>query len=183
MLAPLDRLFVDPAIRSSGIVPFINDETAAMLALIAALVWGTLLAPRRDWAAWTAATAGTVGVYVASVGIVDVFQAQVGGTMPAGDLRLQAQVALSIAWVLAGAAAFAVGLAQRMTVARAFGLALIALATAKVFLFDLAALDVAYRVLSFLGLGVVLLASALLATRLRGPGTRHAPPNGEGRAA
>ena len=42
-------------------------------------------------------------------------------------------------------------------------------ATAKVFLFDLAALDVAYRVVSLIALGLLLLASAWLWQRL-GPG-------------
>jgi uncharacterized membrane protein len=98
---------------------------------------------------------------------VDVFQAQVGGRTLQEELAFQAQVALSIGWVVAGAAAFAVGLVRSVAMARVLGLALLSLATAKVFLFDLGALDVAYRVLSFLGLGLVLLGSGLLATRFR----------------
>ncbi len=180
-LAPPDRLFVDPTLPAA-IVPFINDETAAMLALVAALAAAAITAPRRTWAGWATAAGGTMAVYLASVGIADSFQAQVGEAT-SSDLGLQAQVALSIAWVLAGAAAFAVGLARGIPVARAFGLALLAVATAKVFLFDLAALDVAYRVLSFIGLGIVLLASAFLATRLRGAAPARAPENGESQAA
>ena len=48
------------------------------------------------------------------------------------------------------------------------GLGLLALATAKVFLVDLASLDVAYRVLSLAALGLLLLASAWLYLRFRG---------------
>jgi len=48
------------------------------------------------------------------------------------------------------------------------GLALLGLATAKVFLLDLAALDVAYRVLSLAALGLLLLVSAWLFTHFRG---------------
>jgi uncharacterized membrane protein len=77
---------------------------------------------------------------------------------------------LSIAWVLMGAAAFAVGVVRGVSLARVFGLGLLSLATAKVFLFDLAALDVAYRVLSFIGLGGVLLASSFVASRFRSGG-------------
>ena len=51
---------------------------------------------------------------------------------------------------------------------------LLALATAKVFLLDLASLDVAYRVLSLVGLGLLLLGSAYAYGRLR-PG-RHGQP-------
>jgi hypothetical protein len=44
-----------------------------------------------------------------------------------------------------------------------------------VFLFDLAALDVSYRVLSFLGLGGVLLASSFVSARFRSPGRASGP--------
>jgi uncharacterized membrane protein len=88
----------------------------------------------------------------------------------AGSGSTTAASILSIAWVLVGAGAFAIGLVRRIGVARGFGLGLLGLATAKVFLFDLAALDVSYRVLSFLGLGGVLLASSFVAARFRAPG-------------
>jgi hypothetical protein len=60
------------------------------------------------------------------------------------------------------------------------------LATAKVFLFDLASLDVAYRVLSFIGLGGVLLASSFVAARFRastGPADPIEPPADDASAA
>jgi uncharacterized membrane protein len=50
---------------------------------------------------------------------------------------------------------------------RQAGLVLLALATAKVFLIDLASMDVAYRALVLAGLGVLLLLSAWLFTRSR----------------
>jgi uncharacterized membrane protein len=66
-----------------------------------------------------------------------------------------------------GGALFAVGLLRDVAAARLFGLGLLGLATLKVFVVDLAELDVAYRVLSFIGLGLVLLGSSLFATRVR----------------
>ena len=65
-----------------------------------------------------------------------------------------------------GGLAFTVGVFARKMTPRLFGLGLLAVATTKVFLIDLAALDVAYRVLSLVGLGVVLLASSFGAARL-----------------
>jgi uncharacterized membrane protein len=47
------------------------------------------------------------------------------------------------------------------------GLAVLGLATAKVFLFDLSSLDIAYRVITLIVLGVLLIASALAWTRLK----------------
>jgi uncharacterized membrane protein len=126
-------------------------------------------ADNRPWAVGAAAAAGAVVVYLASIAIVDVFQTQVGPGVGSSEIATQAQVALSIAWVLVGAGAFALGLVRGIGLARGFGLALLAVATAKVFLFDLAALDVAYRVLSFIGLGGVLLASSFVAAHFRAP--------------
>jgi uncharacterized membrane protein len=112
-------------------------------------------------------------VYGLSVGVVDVFQSRVG-TVELEELEKQAQVALSVLWAVLGAGAFAIGLRSRRLGLRQGGLLLLALATAKVFLVDLNALDVAYRVLSFIALGLLLLGSAYLFGRMRPP-----PPGGE----
>jgi uncharacterized membrane protein len=95
-----------------------------------------------------------------SVGLVDAFQGRVGGATALEELQKQAQAGLSILWAVLGGGAIIVGIARRMTTERLFGLALLALATAKVFVVDLASLDAAYRVLSFIGLGILLLASS-----------------------
>ena len=81
-----------------------------------------------------------------SIGTVDLFQANVGGTVAFEELHKQAQVALSVLWALLGVAGFVIGLVRRSATARLFGLGLLAIVTAKVFIVDLAALDVAYRV-------------------------------------
>ena len=81
-----------------------------------------------------------------------------------------------------GVVAFVAGLRLRIDDLRRGGLALLALATAKVFLFDLAALDVAYRVISLIALGLLLLGKrlGLAATPASSPeGTRSAPSSGE----
>jgi uncharacterized membrane protein len=106
-------------------------------------------------------------LYLASVALVDLFQVTVTDGSDVREIATQAQVALSIAWVLAGAALFAIGLWRRIATVRRLGLALLTLATVKVFVVDLSAVDVAYRVLSFLGIGLVLLASSFLASRFR----------------
>ena len=97
-----------------------------------------------------------------SVAIVDAFASRVGGSTATEELAKQAQVALSVSWTLEGAVTFAVALLRRIGAARQCGLALLAIATAKVFLLDLASLDVAYRVLSLVGLGLLLLGARTL---------------------
>jgi hypothetical protein len=174
------RLLVDPH-RTSGIVPLLNTGSLALAAVAVALGVGawvlTRWSPARPaggggdpMSTGTMAASGAVILYLVSIAIVDVFQTRVTPTTSSSEIATQAQVALSIAWVLVGAGAFAIGLVRRIGVARGFGLGLLGLATAKVFLFDLAALDVSYRVLSFLGLGGVLLASSFVAARFRSPG-------------
>ena len=181
-VAPLGRLQVDP-FRGGEVVPLLNLESLALAALAGAFVtagwvvlrWSPPLpfgAENRPWAIGAAAAAGTVVVYLGSIALVDVFQARVELGVDVSEIATQAQVALSIAWVLVGAGAFAAGLVRGIGLARVFGLALLAVATGKVFLFDLAALDVAYRVLSFIGLGGVLLASSFVAARFRAPQRR-----------
>lgn len=182
LVAPPRRLLVDPN-RAVDIIPLLNGASMALAALAVALAiaaWVVIRwSPTRPIgrslppaAAAAAAIDGSVIVYLASIAIVDAFQARIGPGVASEEIATQAQVALSIAWVLVGAGAFATGLVRGIGLARVFGLGLLAVATGKVFLFDLAALDVAYRVLSFLGLGGVLLASSFVAARFR---SRTAP--------
>ena len=64
-------------------------------------------------------------------------------------------------------AVFLAGLIGWRQGVREAGLGLLAVATGKVFLFDLSYLDVAYRVLSLIGLGLLLLAGAYAYQSLR----------------
>ena len=85
-------------------------------------------------------------------------------------------MALSITWAAVGVLVTAAGLLLKRAELRTAGLAVLALASAKVFVFDLASLDIAYRVITLIVLGVLLIASALAWTRLKpeaGPGSRR----------
>jgi uncharacterized membrane protein len=192
VVAPTTRLAVDPDPVGS-VVPLLNGESVALAAVAASLAvaawlfrrWPTTQPIASQWrftqfASAAAASAGTALVYLVSIAIVDAFQARLGSGLAPDEIATQAQVALSIAWVLIGAAAFAAGLVRRVSLARVFGLGLLSAATIKVFLFDLSSLDVAYRVLSFIGLGGVLLASSFVANRFRTPATAAGdPPSSE----
>lgn len=72
--------------------------------------------------------------------------------------RLAQQVGLSLLWVVAAALLIFLGVRRRSPLLRWQGLALMGLAIGKVFLLDLSFLERAYRIASFLVLGVVLLA-------------------------
>jgi uncharacterized membrane protein len=104
---------------------------------------------------------GALAVYLPSVAIVDVTTT---GELEPGQTP---QVLLSAFWSLTGLAALVYGLLRDDRRFRIGGLMLLLLAIAKVFLYDLASLDEIYRVLSFIALGLLLLASAFAYQRIR----------------
>ncbi|MEO5940167.1 MAG: DUF2339 domain-containing protein, partial [Candidatus Limnocylindrales bacterium] len=163
--------------------PFISSATIACAAIVAALALGARLNRGRTFAPWVGLAAGTLGVYALSVGVVGLFQARIPDTVAFEEIAKQAQVAMSVLWIVLGAAVFVFGLGRRHLVVRQAGLALLAIASLKVFVFDLASLDVAYRVLSLVALGTFLLITSWVWTRLRPPsagpphaGDLEAPP-------
>ena len=81
--------------------------------------------------------------------------------------RWTTQVGLSVLWTLYAAAALAWGFIRSRPAIRYAALALFGLAVFKVFFVDLAAVRTAYRILSFLVLGVVLLLVSLVYQKAR----------------
>ena len=75
------------------------------------------------------------------------------------------QLALSIFWCIYAFVLMSVGIWQRARPARLFALGLLLLSIIKVFIFDLRYLEQPYRIISFLGLGLILLVVSLLYTR------------------
>ncbi len=80
----------------------------------------------------------------------------------------------SAVWALFGGLVFWLGMRRNAVMLRWIGLALLLITTTKVFLFDMARLSGVVRVLSFLGLGLVLLGIAWMARR-NGSSTPPAP--------
>jgi uncharacterized membrane protein len=123
------------------------------------------------------AVAGAALVYLASLGIVSAFQPG-AVDLRAGNLsvREQGQAILSAFWSLLGLGLLWAGLRRALRPLRLAGFALLAVAVGKVFFYDIAALDQGYRVLSFVVLGLLLLAGAYAYQRTRRGGTRVARP-------
>jgi uncharacterized membrane protein len=108
------------------------------------------------------AVGAVVLVYLASVAIVDTV-----GVTDAGDSRQLGQVMLSAFWALTGLGAIVYGLVRGVRRFRLGGLALLALAVAKVYTYDLAELEELSRVLSFIALGLLLLVGAFAYQRIQ----------------
>jgi uncharacterized membrane protein len=164
-LAGIHALAFEAPVRSLVYgAPDLADAALALGAVAGAAVVGSRLrlpdgrAYRPYAYAWTAALA----LYLVSVAVISAFQP--GTDVPADALglgvRQQGQAALSALWSACGLAALWAGLTRRSRPLRLAGFGLLALAAAKVFGYDLAVLGAEYRVLSFVVLGLLLLAAA-----------------------
>jgi uncharacterized membrane protein len=79
--------------------------------------------------------------------------------------QMYAQFSYSAWFMLFGAILLAAGFSRRSAFLRWQGLVLLAFSVAKVFLVDMSELSQGYRILSFLGLGVLLLAVSFVYQR------------------
>ncbi len=101
-------------------------------------------------------------VYLGSVVIVDTV-----GVYGLGETRQSGQAWLSAFWTVTGLGAVIFGLLRRRADVRLFGLGLLGVAIAKVWTYDLSELDELARVLSFVGLGLLLLVGAFAYARIK----------------
>jgi len=151
----------------SAIAEGVNDLGSSLVAIaccagasLALWHWGRQVEPH------TATVAGFVGaagfVYLGSVTIIDVI-----GANDSGEAREIGQAWLSAFWTAAGLGAVVWGMVRRSVNVRLAGLALLTLAIAKVWTYDLAELEELARAMSFVALGLLLLAGALAYQRFK----------------
>ena len=152
-----------PAALLDGVGDLGQALAATVAVGVAALLIG-LLVERRDVSMLLLVAAAVSFVYAASLGIVDVVQGD--------DIERSqtAQVILSAFWAGVGLVAIVVGLVRDIREVRYGGLVLLGLGVAKLFLYDLSELDQLYRVLSFIAVGLLLLAGAYAYQRVRSVG-------------
>jgi uncharacterized membrane protein len=82
------------------------------------------------------------------------------------DAHLAKQVAFSIVWSIFAVMSVAAGFRIRLASPRYFGLALLAITLLKVVIVDLGQVSTGYRILSFLGLGLLMLGTSVLYGKL-----------------
>ena len=113
--------------------------------------------PRPGGVSWYAA--GTVVAnLVAVVGLARVLLDALGGQGWNLAVPSHAQVAISLAWTAYATVLFGVGLRRGNHLLLRLGLLLFAVTILKVFIVDLSNVDLAWRIASFVGLGIVLVA-------------------------
>ncbi len=170
--APPDSLLYGAGDLLAGTVALTAVAAAASVAARAGL-GGPLGAARDDGRALEialSAVAAATLVYLGSVAIISTFQpdsTSIGADLLALDRRQQGQLVLGAFWALAGLGALIAGLVGDSRALRLGGFALLGLALAKVVAYDLSTLDSIYRVLSLVGVGLLLLIGAFVYQRLR----------------
>jgi uncharacterized membrane protein len=138
-------------------------SVAGCLALIGA--WAADESPKLATA--LRGLAALTALYLASTLVVSPFESDAAVDSALLSAHQQGQMVLSVFWALVGVGTVVVGLRRDLAIVRSAGLALLGVAVTKVFLFDLAMLTSGYRVVSFIGLGLLLLGGALAWQRLR----------------
>lgn len=106
-----------------------------------------------------------VALSAEAAGYFDSGRAGAADAASARDLGLAKQLSLSVIWALYGAGLLLAGGVWRVKLLRVMALALLSLTTLKVFFWDLSSLDRAYRIVSFIVLGAILLAVSYLYQR------------------
>ena len=158
-----------------AIVDGVADLGSALVAIaccagaaLACWHWGREIEPM---AATVSGFVGAAGfVYLGSVLIIDAIGADAGG-----EAREIGQAWLSAFWAATGLGAVVWGMRRKSPQTRLGGLALLTVAIAKVWTYDLAELEELARALSFVALGLLLLAGAFAYQRFK-------PEEGEGEA-
>jgi len=89
----------------------------------------------------------------------------VGVKLPPATRTSAQQLSLSIFWCVYALGGVSVGFWRRTRPVRVFSMGLLYLSIIKVFLFDLSSLQELHRIISFFGLGIILLVVSLLYTR------------------
>ncbi|HEY7205069.1 MAG TPA: DUF2339 domain-containing protein [Methylomirabilota bacterium] len=105
--------------------------------------------------------AGLILLFVLSVNWTRYQEALRAAGGPRGDFRWRTQAGLSVLWAIYAGIALAWGFARSNPAVRYAALALLGLTVFKVFTVDFAEVKTAYRILSFVVLGVVLLLVSL----------------------
>jgi uncharacterized membrane protein len=172
-----DALARDAAVRLVNSVLVVRIVACIVIGLAGSWLArsGTTVAGALHVGRALSAVAGVVLLYVLSVGwtqhqgaMMDQARADRQGKL-LSEIGWQTQVGLSVLWTLYAAAALAWGFVRSSLTLRYAAFCLFGFVIVKVFLFDLSEVQAIYRILSFLVLGLVLLAVSFLYQKLRTP--------------
>jgi uncharacterized membrane protein len=175
--AQLASLVAAPPVASD--LPVLNARALAAALVIGLLVW-LAWRVRNDADAAVRGPARTAVIITANLLCIGLISAEIhaffsgrsidaalaDGPMSANAANLAEQVTLSVSWAIYAVALIAAGIRRRYAPARYLAIALFAMTVSKVLLNDIAGLDRLHRMLSVLGVGVLLLVASYLYQRM-----------------
>jgi uncharacterized membrane protein len=156
-----------------GYLVIANARLVATAVLVAALYWLSALAQREPQSSIAAFVRALVILAANSLtllfltGEISAFWQLHDGSGVSVESRLARGAMLSVTWAAYATGAIVAGIRRRYAPARYFAMVVFALTIAKVFLVDMAELERVYRIVSIIGLGVMLLATSYMYERFR----------------
>jgi uncharacterized membrane protein len=149
--------------------PFLNPRALSAMFVIA-LCYVLAWLHRRDPDAPERATAIGLSLVVAQVLGLGMLTSEINAYWSERNDHLARQAMLSVTWALYSTVLIVIGLRRHYAPIRYFAMVVFAITTAKVFFVDLAELDRIYRVMSVIGVGILLLLTSWLYQRSRPEG-------------
>jgi uncharacterized membrane protein len=175
-------LFYDTSLSLRDFTPVLNERFLAFIVSIAAIYLTGYLLWRegnslwvREQNAWSVypiffAVANFFTLLLFSTEVWDSFTKQLNTTTDwaARDgLRSARNLSLTALWAGYAVTLLVIGITRRWRLVRLAALGLLIIPIVKVFVYDVFALEQVYRIIAFIGLGILLLASAYLYQRHR----------------
>jgi len=168
---PLAALHSQAALRPVANGPFVLGACAAAAFAVAAILLrrraGLLGTRERQWIDVLLVTAAALLWFRISVEVWASYSAHESAQARPGGLRRALLLTLSLVWALYGGLAIATGFLTRYRPLRVFGIVVLGCLVLKMFRFDLESLARGYRIASFAGVGVLLIAISVLYQRER----------------
>jgi uncharacterized membrane protein len=166
-------LFFDTVVKINNFQPIFNGRFLAYTASIVAAYLGFLLLRRdRDlvpeWktpASTLVIAANFLTLWVLSFEIWNYFDARVLNGMENSAAQNAQNLSLTVLWLVYAVILLVVGIARRSRAVRLGGLILIGISIVKVFVYDVFTLQTVYRIVAFVGLGILLLVGGFLYQR------------------
>jgi uncharacterized membrane protein len=164
-------IFFDTVIDLSTFRPILNERFLAYLAGIAASYLSAYLLWRErervpEWAALTATFVIGANFFTLWALSFEIWNSLDTRTVMTGRALQSAQnLSLTALWAVYAVILLVIGIAKRWRMVRLGALALLAVSILKVFVYDVWVLERLYRIIAFVGLGVLLLVSAYLYQR------------------
>ncbi|MFC2070969.1 DUF2339 domain-containing protein [Chloroflexota bacterium] len=162
IIAALRLMFFDQLVNMRDYTPVLNERFLAFIVSIAVLYYaGYLLRQKRDvlreWEnralsvyPFFFVTANFFTIWIFSAEVINYFNTS---------------LALTLLWSIYAVLLLVVGMLKQWRIVRLWALALLAIPIAKVFIYDVFTLKLLYRIVAFIGLGILLLISAYLYNR------------------